>query len=62
LLRQRLQHRGLTTIWTLVGRVGANVTSFTDTTVGKHKTYQCRVVAFNDIGTSDYCNIVTVLM
>jgi hypothetical protein len=47
--------------WTLVGTVGANATSFTDTSAGKHKTYQYRVVAYNDVGTSAFSNIVTVL-
>src|SRR5262249_44887063 len=47
--------------WTLVGQSGANVTSFADTSVGKHKEYLYRVLAFNDVGTSDFSNIVTVL-
>jgi hypothetical protein len=49
------------TTWTLVGQVGANATSFTDTSVVRKKTYKYRVQAYNDIGTSAFSNVVTVL-
>jgi hypothetical protein len=46
--------------WTQIGQVGANVTSYTDTSVNKGKTYCYRVRAYNAIGNSVYSNVATV--
>jgi fibronectin type 3 domain-containing protein len=46
--------------WTTVGSVAATATTFTDTTVGKKKTYIYRVYAIDSYGNSAYSNLVTV--
>jgi hypothetical protein len=45
--------------WTQVGTVGAGVTTFTDNTVSKNRTYSYRVYAYNSLGNSAYSNTVT---
>jgi fibronectin type 3 domain-containing protein len=45
--------------WTQVAQVGANSTSFVDSTVIGRKTYTYRVRAFNDGGVSAYSNVAT---
>jgi hypothetical protein len=40
--------------WAVVGRVGANISSFTDHSVLPNRTYLYRVKAFNSIGNSSY--------
>jgi hypothetical protein len=47
--------------WTQIGKVGAGVTTFSDTTVSKRKTYYYRVCAYNGIGNSGYSNAAKVV-
>jgi subtilase family serine protease len=47
--------------WTQIAVVGANVTTYTDTTVSKHKTYSYRVYAYNSTGNSGYSNVTSGL-
>lgn len=42
--------------WTEIGRVGANVTSYNDTTVTEGTTYTYRVRAYDSNGSSGYSN------
>ncbi|HET9347113.1 MAG TPA: hypothetical protein VFO05_15580 [Candidatus Limnocylindrales bacterium] len=44
----------------LLAKVGANATTFTDTTANAGRTYRYRVQAFNDAGASAWSNTVTV--
>jgi fibronectin type 3 domain-containing protein len=44
----------------LLAELGANVTSYTDTTVKAGKTYQYRVRAFNGAGVSAWSNTIKV--
>src|SRR5262249_23041339 len=46
--------------WTQIAQVGAGVTTYTDTTVSKSKSYSYRVCAYNAGGNSAYSNIATV--
>jgi hypothetical protein len=46
--------------WTQIATVGAGVTSYSDTTVSKRKTYQYRVAAYNGAGTSAWSNVASV--
>jgi hypothetical protein len=46
--------------WTQIATVGANVTTYTDKTVSKRKTYSYRVYAYNSYGNSGYSNTATV--
>jgi hypothetical protein len=55
---QRSSNGGKT--WTTLTTTAANVTSYSDTTVGKRKTYEYRVYATNSYGNSAYSNTVTV--
>jgi predicted phage tail protein len=43
-----------------LSQVGADVTTFTDTTVKAGKTYRYRVQAFNAAGASDWSNTISV--
>lgn len=45
-----------TNTWTVVGNVGANITSFTDHSVLANRTYLYRVKAINSAGHSGYTN------
>jgi hypothetical protein len=47
--------------WSQLAKVGANVTTYTDTTVSRRRTYYYRVYAYNAFGNSPYSNIVTVV-
>jgi hypothetical protein len=47
--------------WTQIATVGANVTSYSDTSVTHRKTYSYRVYAYNSFGNSPYSNTVTVV-
>jgi hypothetical protein len=46
--------------WTQIGTVGANATTYADTTVSKGKTYKYRVDAYNGAGASPWSAAVTV--
>jgi subtilase family serine protease len=46
--------------WTTLAQVGPGVTTYTDTTVSRHKTYYYRVYAYNNFGNSAYSNVSTV--
>jgi hypothetical protein len=46
--------------WTQIGTVGADVTSYSDTTVRRRTTYEYRVAAYNAAGTSAWSNVATV--
>lgn len=46
--------------WSQIAQVGANTTSFSDTSVSRLKTYVYRVRAFNSVGNSAYSNAVQV--
>jgi hypothetical protein len=54
---QRSSDGGVT--WTQIAQVGANVTSYSDTSVVGGTTYRYRVYAYNAAGDSGYSNIVT---
>jgi probable HAF family extracellular repeat protein len=55
-------HRAMGTqgSFVLLSQVGANVTTFTDTTVKAGKTYRYRVQAFNAAGVSAWSNTISV--
>jgi fibronectin type 3 domain-containing protein len=57
-LVERSQNGGKS--WTQIGSVGANATSYADSTVSARKAYMYRVRAFNDGGNSAYSNAVAV--
>jgi hypothetical protein len=46
--------------WTQIAQVGAGVTTYTDTTVSKNKSYSYRVRAYNASGYSAYSNVTAV--
>ena len=46
--------------WTQIAQVPGTVTSYSDVTVTKGKTYQYRVNAYNSAGTSPWSNVATV--
>jgi hypothetical protein len=46
--------------WSTIKKVGANVTSYSDTSVTRQKTYYYRVYAYNNFGNSAYSNVATV--
>lgn len=46
--------------WTQIAQVGAGVTSYSDTTTAKNKTYSYRVRSSNEVGNSAYSNVVKV--
>jgi hypothetical protein len=48
------------TSWTQIATVGAGVTSYSDATVSKRKTYEYRVAAYNGAGTSAWSNVASV--
>src|SRR5439155_20227400 len=48
--------------WSRVGAVGSTITTYTDTTVSANATYAYHVRAINNIGASDWSNLVTVTM
>jgi hypothetical protein len=46
--------------WTQIATVGQDVTTYSDTSVSRSKTYQYRVAAYNSLGTSAWSNVATV--
>jgi hypothetical protein len=54
---ERSQNNGKS--WNRIGQVGANLTSFTDSTANQRKTDLYRVQAFNEGGVSAYSNTAT---
>jgi hypothetical protein len=46
--------------WSTIATVGTTTTTYSDTTVNKHKTYSYRIYAYNSSGNSPYSNTVTV--
>ncbi len=54
---QRSSNGGLT--WTQIATVGPNVTTYSDATVSKKKTYVYQVAAYSSAGTSAWSNVAT---
>jgi hypothetical protein len=56
----KLQRSTNGTSWSAIATLGANVTSFTDTGRSPNKTYHYRVRSYNQAGSSDFSNVLTV--
>lgn len=48
--------------WSTLAQVGANVTTYSDSTVSPRKTYEYRVYAYNAAGNSPLSNVATITM
>jgi hypothetical protein len=49
------------TDWVQIGTVNTDVTSYSDTEVAPESVYYYRVLAYNDLGASDYSNVASAL-